>query len=210
MAKRDYPNNYPSVTTILGVLRKVGLENWFKYKTIQFINEKSAKGKFIGTQIHQVIQDYIETGSAKIETEYQDEVSNALKSFMLFKNENPNIKLNRSEIALTSEKYKYNGTIDCTGENGGLLIADWKTSEAKDKDKPNIYDEYLYQVSSYVHLYNENNPDSIIEEAIIVSIAKDKVCYDMHIMNKQQIYECFNEVFLPCLKIYNYQKQKGK
>src|SRR3990167_1699138 len=88
MAKRNYDNDYPSVTTILGLLRKIGLEMWFKYNSAKFCDEKSNKGKLIGTQIHEAIQSYIETGTAKIETEYDKEVMNALNSFIAFlKNE---------------------------------------------------------------------------------------------------------------------------
>ena len=40
-----YTNKYPSVTTVLGVLRKLGLEMWFKNNTAQYCDEESRKGK---------------------------------------------------------------------------------------------------------------------------------------------------------------------
>ena len=169
MANRNYPDNgYPSVTQVLGILRKPGLEQWFLSNTRKFCMEQSNRGKLIGSQIHSIIQQYIETGKAKIETEYKGEVTNALKSFMLFRKEKPDIILKRAEIPLTSEKYKFNGTIDCLSDN---MIADWKSAQAKDNDKPTIYDESLSQVSAYVYLYNEIN-NTNIDKAIIVSIAK--------------------------------------
>jgi len=193
--KRQYKNDYPSVTQVLDVLRKVGLEMWFKFNTIAFINEESSKGKLIGTQIHEAIQSYIETGKASVETEYDFEVTNALKSFMLFAKENPKYKLQKSEIALTSELHKFNGTIDCTAElEGVLLIADWKTGKCKEKEKPDIYPEYLYQVSAYVNLYNEVNKTNVTS-AIIVAVAKDKVAYNIETLDSIRINDCFNEVF---------------
>lgn len=203
---RAYENKYPSVTTILGVLRKVALEYWFKVNHISFITRESAKGKEVGTDIHNAIEHYILTGQAKVETNYPDEVTNALKSFMLFRKENPELILKWSEMALTSEKYKFNGTIDCIGEG---IIFDWKTATCKEKEKPDIYDEYKYQVSAYVYLYNEIHGTDI-QKAIIVSIAKDKIAYNTHIMDKQEIESCFNEVFLPSLRILTYQKRKDK
>lgn len=203
-SKRQYENDYPSVTQVLDILRKIGLEFWFKNNTLEFINRESSKGKLIGTQIHEAIQSYIETGTAKMDTEYQQEVTNALKSFMLFRKENPSVSLKVSEMGLTSEKHKFNGTIDCIGEG---IIFDWKTGQAKEKPCPDIYDEYRYQVSAYVHLYNEIHGKNI-EKAIIVSIAKDKVCYATHEMNKTEIEDCFNEVFLPSLKILNFKRRK--
>lgn len=202
---REYKNDYPSVTTILGVLRKPGLEYWFKYNTIKFINDATAKGKIIGTQTHEAIEEYINTGKAKVESEYPDEVINALNSFMLFKKENSQFELKLSEKALVHETYKYNGTIDAPNPPD---LLDWKTSECKKLEKPPIYDEWKYQVSAYVHLWNHNNPENLINKAHIVAISKDKVAYALCTMEEEEINSCFNEVFLSCLRILNHQRRK--
>lgn len=207
MAKRNYDNDYPSVTQILGILRKIGLENWFKYNTAKFCNEESRKGKEVGIQIHEAIQAHIEQDEVKIETQYGEEVSNALKSFMLFKKEHKNIKLKKSEIAITNEEDKYNGTLDCIGNDGEMVILDWKTGKCKEKTEPPIYDEHLYQVSAYVYAYNQQEKTNI-EKAYILCIAKDKTAYNLRELNKDELLNCFNEVFLPTLKIYNYQKRR--
>jgi len=205
--KRNYQNNYPSVTTVLGVLRKVGLEMWFKFHTAQFCDAASNKGKLIGTQIHEAIENYILKNEVKVDTAYPEEVTNALKSFMLFRKERPEIELEWSEVMLTSEKYKYNGTMDCKASIDKIpVILDWKSGEAKKKERPDIYDEYKYQVAAYVSAYNEvHNAD--INRALIVSFAKDKVIYNTYAMGKEEIADCF-EIFLACLKIYNYQKKE--
>lgn len=206
---RDYDNDYPSVTTILGELRNIGLEMWFKYNTIAFTNAESAKGKIIGTQIHEAIENYIINNELKVSTEYEEEVVNALKGFALFRSEHPEIKLSKSEMALTSEIYKFNGTIDIMGEIDGIpVIGDWKSGKCKDKEKPDMYDSYFYQVSAYVHLYNEKF-NTNINKAFIVGLAKDKVSYSLRLMEEQQIKDCFNEVFLPALKILMYKKRKN-
>ena len=204
---RDYENSYPSVTTVLGVLRNIPLEYWFKKNTLEFCNKEASKGKAIGTDIHKSIENYILTGQATVDTEYPDEVTCALHSFIKFRKEMPDITLKWSEMALTSEEYKYNGTIDCVGNIG---ILDWKSGKSGEKDKPDIYDSYKIQVSAYVHLYNETHPLTFIRHALIVSIAKDKVAYNTYKMGEQEIDDCFNEVFLPALKIYNYNHKKEK
>ena len=204
MSKRQYDNTYPSVTQILGVLRKPGLENWFKVNTPQYIKEKSSLGKKIGTEIHEAISQNILTGQTEFETQHPEEVGTALKSFILFRSEHPEIELKLSEVALTSEVYKFNGTIDCPCPP---ILVDWKSSEAKDKDKPAIYDEYRYQVSAYFYLWNELMSPKM-QETYIVAIAKDKVAYNLCRMLKAEIDACFQEVFLPTLKIYNYQHAK--
>ena len=209
MAKRMYDNPYPSVTQALGVLRKIGLEMWFKFNTAQFCNEESSKGKLIGKQIHQAIQDQIEAKEVKIETEYAEEVMNALNSFMKFKKEHPEFILKKAEMVLTSEKYKYNGTMDCLGDDGVPVIFDWKTGKCKDKTEPPIYDEYIHQVAAYVYAYNEQEQKNI-KRAYILAIAKDKVGYSLQRMDEQEIVDNFNEAFLPALKIYKFQQSKKK
>lgn len=199
MAKRQYENDFPSVTTVLSILTNYGLMEWFKRTPYNQITEESNRGKLIGGEIHQAIQDFIETGSAKLDTEHAEEVSNALKSFILFKKENPSIILKRSEIALTSTKYKFNGTTDATAEIDGVtVLLDWKSGKIGKKGKPLIYESYEYQCSAYCHLMG-------LDRAIIVSIAKDGIAYDKLEMNSERISDCFNEVFLPCLKIWKYQ-----
>jgi len=206
MAKRNYQNNYSSVTQILAVLRKIGLESWFKANTAEFCNRKSSLGKKIGSEIHNSIEQYIKTGSAKVESEHPEEVTNALNSFILFRKENPLIQLSLAETPLTSEQYQYNGTIDALSPP---MLCDWKSGEAKDKEKPVIYDEAKSQVAAYVHLWNENNLDNQILTAHIVALAKDKIAYNIYTMEKEEIDEWFNEVFLSALKIKNYEtKQK--
>lgn len=207
-AKRQYDNAYPSVTTILGVLRKQGLEMWFKYNTAKFCDETSEKGKLIGTQIHEAIENYIAKNKVEVSTEYAEEVTNALKGFMLFRKEHPEFNLEWSEEMLTSAKHGYNGTMDCRASKDGRTICfDWKTADAKKKDVPTIYDEHKLQVAAYVKAYNEVHGEDV-DLAMIVCFAKDKVAYNMYTMERQEIEDCFNKAFLPCLSIYNYQKQQ--
>lgn len=206
--KRAYNNPYGSVTQIIDVLRKPGLENWFRWNTPQFIKEESEKGKTIGTSTHAAIESYILTGKADIKTDYPDEVTSALKGFIQFRKDRPEVKLTASEMMLTSELYKFNGTMDAIGNIDGVPICfDWKTSKKGKKEKPEIYDEYLIQISSYVYLYNEVNKTNV-DRAIILSLAKDDICYNTRDLNKKEIDGYFHEMFLPALKIWNFQRRE--
>ena len=205
---RNYNNDYPSVTQLIGQLASPGLMNWFKRTPLAEINRISTRGKQIGTDIHLAIHHFIETGEAKIETQYPNEVTNALKSFMLFRKEHSEVLLKNAEIALTSQKYLFNGQLDCLAEkNGEPWLADWKSQDIKDRDRPVIYNEAKIQVSAYCYLINECQNKNI-EKAIIVALAKDKIAYATYEMGKEEIEGYFNEVFLPLLKIYNYKRKK--
>lgn len=210
---RIYNNDYPSVTGALNVLRKIGLEIWFKNNTAEFCDAESKKGKDVGKIIHRIIQANIEKEKIEIETEYPDEVKTALKSFMLFRKEHPEIKLKRAEIPLTSEEHKYNGTIDCLGKIKNEIIIDWKTGKCnvdtkKETDIPKIYDEHEYQASAYTMLYSEAMKKNTKQAGIVV-FAKDKVAYNYLLLTEDAVKEHFNEAFLSALKILNHQnKQK--
>ena len=207
MAKRQYDNGFVSVTQALDVLRKKGLEFWFKNNTLAFINAESEKGKLIGTQIHEAIQSHIEKNDVKIDTQYPDEVMNALKGFMLFKKEHPEIKLRRCEMMLTSDKYKYNGTMDVEGEILSVIVpGDWKTGKANEQDKPPIYDEHIAQIAAYLKAYNEVTKQNT-STAFIAVFAKDKITYNYRLIPQDEINLCFEEIFLPAVKIF-YGQQK--
>lgn len=206
--KHQFNNDYPSVTRILDLLRKPGLEYWFKNNTLEFITTESNKGKEIGKDIHNTIQRFINTGTISVFSDYEEEVNTALKSFLLFKNVHSNIELSMSELALTSETYKYNGIIDCTARKGDkLIILDWKTGKCGSQKRPKIYDEYKYQVAAYVKLFNDSNVEQV-EEAIVVSIAKDSPAFDCYVMNKEEIESHFNNVILPLLTIYKHKPKE--
>ena len=205
---RDYENDYPSVTTALSELRKIGLEFWYRYNTPQFIADAMKSGKEAGTDTHHAIEHFIETGELKVETKYPEEVSNALHSFVMFRRDFPNIILGASELKMTSEIYKYNGTMDITATIDNVpVIGDWKTSTAKKEEKPVIYDEYMTQVSAYRHLYKEVHGIDV-NTAFIVALAKDKVAYNYRIIEKEELDDNFNEVFLPALKICQFKRRK--
>lgn len=203
--KRQYNNNYFSVTEVLSVLRNPALEKWFKNNDAAFCDERSKRGKLIGSEIHDAIQDYILTGSSRIETEYVDEVTNTLKSFMLFKKENPEIILTLSEIKLTSNVHNFNGTIDAPSPP---KLYDWKSTNCGSKDKPSIYFEHRVQGAAYTYLWNENNANHI-NEVHIVAIAKDKIAYNIDTIYEEEINDLFNEVFIPALRITKYKKERN-
>jgi hypothetical protein len=205
--KRDYDNDFPSVTQVLDVLRKPGLEMWYRVNTPQFINEAMSKGKSIGSATHEAIETYINTGELKVDTEWPDEVTMALKSFVLFKKEHPEVKLTKSETKMTSSKHSFNGTMDIMGEIDGMkIVGDWKTTAAKDKEKPEIYDEAKTQVSAYRELYNEVF-NECVGRAFIVSLAKDKEAYSFEIIENKEINDRFENIFIPALTIKSYQRR---
>jgi len=203
--KKGY--KYPSVTTILGVLRKPQLEWWFKVNTPEFIETETEKAKAIGTAIHEAIFNHIERTGIDTETKYPDEVNICIQSFMKFKREHPEIKMTKSELKIEHPKLKYSGTLDCVAEiDGQPAILDWKSGQYKDKDELPIYNESLYQVSAYIKSY-EKMFNLKIKKGIVVYFGKDKIGYNFIELDEKKIKKNF-EIFKHCLKIYYLQKKK--
>jgi ATP-dependent exoDNAse (exonuclease V) beta subunit len=191
---------------VLSLLEKPALTAWFKKNTPEYIKTESEKAKAIGTTLHEAIQAHIELNEVKVETDYPDEVKTVLQSFMLFKKECSHLKLKKSEVKMTSAVHRVNGTLDCVGNDGEEVIFDWKSSKCGDDIKPPIYDEYITQVSTYVNLYNETNK-AFIEKAYILSLAKDKVAYNLRQVDAEEIKVNFYGIFLPLLKVWWTKKE---
>ena len=208
--KHGWNYKYPSVTTMLGVLRKCGLEFWYKFNTAAFCDEEGKKGREAGADIHTVIQQYIEGNEMTIDTKYPDEVNNAVKSFLKFKEENTELKLHRAEVQLDCDKYAYSGCTDCLAEKDGKkYIVDWKSGKKNKKGKLVIYDEYVYQVAMYVMAY-ELQFNCKLDGGVIALFDKHEVDYITKEVSREEIEEVFKEVCMPIISIYTYQHRRKK
>jgi hypothetical protein len=195
--RRDYKSNYPSVTTVLGCLRKPALEYWFKSHTASECEELSKKAREIGDCVHELIEKYIKKEKATAATTHAYEVKNAIDSFKKFRKDYPKFTLDWSELQIEDDLIGLCGTIDCIGsdDDDNLIILDWKTGECKDKENPPIYFEYLLQVAAYVKLYENFREkesseiadainrktffDKRVRSAYVLVLAKDKVAYGL-------------------------------
>jgi hypothetical protein len=197
--KRDYKNKFPSVTTVLGCLRKPALEYWFKIHTAQECDAISNRAKEIGDSVHELIEKYIRKEEATVTTTHVAEVGNAIEAFKMFRKDYPNFKLDWAELQISDDVLELNGTIDCIGsdDDDNLIVLDWKTGECKDKETPAIYFEYLLQVAAYVKLYENHRTkkqaelaalsslpstscfDKRIRAAYVLVLAKDKAAYNL-------------------------------
>lgn len=79
-----------------------------------------------------------------------------------------------AERLVYSRKFGFVGTYDAIIEiDGKKYLADYKTSK-------NIYSEYYYQTSAYMHAWEEENGEKL-DGCLIVAIVKEDVEYKGHI-----------------------------
>jgi hypothetical protein len=76
------------------------------------------------------------------------------------------IQLERAEVSLVSERYKYGGTYDALTAPGRRLLCDWKTSKG-------IYPEAVIQLGGYAVLHDEHFPDEPLSGGVVVRFGRD-------------------------------------
>lgn len=169
--KRYYtlPNGdrLPSVTTVLGALKKEGLMAWKKRVGEEKANAISKKASGRGTKVHKLCEDYLDN---KPLTPMMPDVLEMFLSIKPYLNKINNIHY--QEQALYSKMLGIAGRVDCIGEYEGVLsVIDFKTS-ARIKTENDIED-YFWQTTAYSIMYEEMIGTPIDNLVIIMAVEND-------------------------------------
>ena len=141
--------NYPSVTSILGVRKKVELQQWRDKIGENVANWEMGRAARRGTATHNLIENYIKgepleeksvlpLGLFKLMKPYIDQINN----------------IHCLETVLYTSKYRLAGQVDCIAEyNGKLSVIDFKTANKERKEE--WIDNYFLQCTAYALMYEE-------------------------------------------------------
>ncbi len=178
---------YPSVTSILGILAKPGLEKW-KLNQVALATLRSPKDEAesedywcnrvrnaafeqveqaadLGTMIHGALELAM-AGDA-----YDPELRVYVEPVMEWKRET-GLQIVEREIRLVNETHGFAGTADVMfryGENG-IGILDYKTRKTKPKEKVRAYDNQALQLAAYAATYwGEENVDRVLAANVFIS-----------------------------------------
>ena len=175
---------YPSVTTLLGHVKQIPgqyyantvieyikdnleaiksgeipLDNTLFDSARQYHHEKLETAGDIGTEVHRMIELYINNVNPMIGNypsaiaslilaTSSPEAENSFGAFMEWA-EDTDFQPIHSELTVHSHKHKFAGTLDCVAKvNGKVYIFDFKTSKAH-------YPENGLQIAAYRHAYEE-------------------------------------------------------
>ena len=186
--------NYPSVTSILGVRKKIELQQWRDRIGDDVANWEMGRAARRGTATHNLIENYIKNeplteksvlplGLFKIMKPYIDQIQN----------------IHCLETVLYSSKYKLAGQVDCIAEyNGKLSVIDFKTANKERKEE--WIDNYFLQCTAYGLMYEElfkKEIDQIVviiggEDGSIATYIKEKKDY---IKKLETVIEDFYKMF---------------
>ena len=158
-------NSYPSITTVLSLQDKPGIDKWREK-----VGEKEAKrisqdSMRIGTAVHQMAEFYLSNYIIKLKDEDKKIVDTFNRLRFLLGNIN-NIVGN--EIALYSDLLRVAGTADCIAEyNGVPSVIDFKTSRKPKKEE--WIDDYYMQTFAYKLMFEEMTGLEIKQIVILVA-----------------------------------------
>jgi len=218
---------YPSVTTVLGILDKSGALTWWAAGcAVDYIKNnldkiqnpdgahaidqifKDAKGAFTktsekaldtGTQVHNAIERYIKE-KRDLTGELTSEIQNGFLAFLEWESKN-HVVWEKSELEIVSTKYGYAGTADAIAVvNGHRYLIDFKTSKA-------VYDEYRMQLAAYLLGWNEEyaGEDKIQNVAVL---RLDKETGEPEFKDLSKGIQEQGRAFLKLLDFYYFEKKR--
>lgn len=123
------------------------VEEYFKSSKYAY-KEVSEEALDIGSQVHDIIEQYIKQGKDAI-GDLKDEVAAGFYAFLEWEEENIEEWVS-SEESVYSLRFGYAGTLDARAKfkDGRLMTVDFKTSKR-------IYDEYAMQIAAYDYAVEE-------------------------------------------------------
>src|SRR5210317_1860404 len=191
---------YPSITTVLGVQPKPGLDAWRKNVGEEAAKWEMARAARRGKTTHTLVEQYL-----KGETPSTRDVL-PLGLFALLKQYLKQIdNVHCLETILYSKQLTVAGQVDCIAEyNGKLSVIDFKTANKERVDSWN--ENYYIQCTAYAIMYEElfGTP---IEQIVILQAGEDGSAKSF-VKNKADYEEKLSKAIEGFYKYYE-EKTKG-
>jgi genome maintenance exonuclease 1 len=159
-------NKYPSITSVLSLQSKEGIERWKRRIGKKEAEKQSYRAATRGTAMHSIIENYLQNNYNP--TEF---IAHPLAQ-MLFGICKPVLSrinnIHMQEAPLYSDVLKIAGRVDCIAEFDGVLsIIDFKTSK-KEKEERYILN-YFVQESAYAAMYYERTGVAVKQLVTIIA-----------------------------------------
>mgnify|MGYP001394418369 FL=1 len=162
--------HYPSVTSVLGIQKKEGLERWRKNVGEEAAKWEMARAARRGKATHTLVEQYLKGEPSTIRDVLPIGMFRLLKPYL---DQIENIHC--LERIMYSHKLTLAGQVDCIAEyNGKLSVIDFKTANKERIDSWNL--NYYLQCTAYAIMYEElfGTP---IEQVVILQAGEDGSCH---------------------------------
>ena len=156
-------NVYPSITSILALQEKPGLDEWKEKVGKKEADKIMKESADLGTKVHSLCESYLYNEKLKCDDMKAIDVFNRLR-FVLGNINN----IYCLEAPLHSDILRVAGTVDCVAEyNGVLSVIDFKTSRKPKREE--WIEDYFIQAFFYSAAFFEMT--GAIPEQIVILVA---------------------------------------
>ena len=190
-------NNYPSVTSVLGIKKKKELQNWRNSIGENVANWEMGRAARRGKATHNLVEQYLKgepltersvlpLGLFKLIRPYVEQIDN----------------IHMIEQVMYSKELGLAGQCDCIGEyNGKLSVIDFKTANKERKES--WIDNYFLQTTAYAIMYEELYGKPI--EQIVILIASEDGAMQTFIKQKKDYVDTLKESIKEFYKYFHEQ-----
>ena len=191
--------NYPSITSILSIQKKEGLEQWRKNVGEEAAKWEMARAARRGKATHTLVEQYLKGQPQTINDVLPNGMFRLLKPYL---DQVDNIHC--LERIMYSHKLTLAGQVDCIAEyNGKLSVIDFKTANKERIDSWN--ESYYLQCTAYAIMYEElfGTP---IEQIVILQAGEDGSCHSFLKQKKDYLSQLEKDI----KSFYKYYEELNK
>ena len=158
--------NYPSVTSILGIRKKEGSQKWRDSIGEDVANWEMNRAARRGKSFHKLVEQYLNNETPSIRDVLPLGLFRLAKPYI---DQINNIRL--LEKIMVSPKLTIAGQVDCVAEyNGKLSVIDFKSANKERKE--DWIENYFLQCTAYSSMYEETFGEKI-EQIVVLLAAED-------------------------------------
>ena len=157
---------FPSMTTVLGDLKKDVIMKWRERVGEEEANRISTQAARRGTSVHHMCEDYI-NNLPYLNRRMPNEIEmfNSIKPILDERIDNVRCQ----ELALWSEHLGVAGRVDCIAEfDGKLSIIDFKTSSKPKREE--WIDNYFMQMAGYAIMFEERTGIPVSQVVNVIAL----------------------------------------
>ena len=191
--------NYPSITSILSIQKKEGLEKWRKNVGEEAAKWEMARAARRGKATHTLVEQFLKGQPQTINDVLPNGMFRLLKPYL---EQIDNIHC--LEKIMFSHKLTLAGQVDCIAEyNGKLSVIDFKTANKERIDSWN--ESYYLQCTAYAIMYEElfGTP---IDQIVILQAGEDGSCHSFVKQKKDYLSQLEKDI----KSFYKYYEELNK
>tara|TARA_B100000287_G_scaffold434688_1_gene499911 strand:- start:1350 stop:2042 length:693 start_codon:yes stop_codon:yes gene_type:complete len=190
---------YPSITTVLSIRSKEGIEKWRESIGEKVANWEMGRAARRGKATHTLVEQYIKNETPSIRDVLPLGLFRLLKPYL---DQIDNIHC--LETIMYSKKLTIAGQVDCIAEyNGKLSVIDFKTANKERKE--DWIENYFLQTTAYSIMYEELFGKSI--DQIVILLAAEDGTVQSYVREKKEYVDKLGTAIQDFYKYYEEQNK---